>query len=69
MASIDLKDALYSIPVYKDHQVYMTCFVKKYLKFVSISNGYGPAVRIFKKKNSKIRFSILREEDLRLRFT
>ena len=61
MASIDLKDAFYSIPVHKKHQAYSTFFVDEYLKFVCMPNGYGPAMRLFT-KISKISFSILREK-------
>ena len=61
MASIDLKDAFYSVPVHKNHQAYLTFFVEEYLKFVCMPNGYGPAMRIFT-KISKIPFSIFREK-------
>ena len=61
MASIDLKDAFYSVPVHKNNQAYLTFFVEEYLKFVCILNGYGPAMRIFT-EISKIHFSILREK-------
>ena len=61
MASIDLKDAFYSVPVYKNHQTYLTFFVEKYLKFVCMPNGYGLAMQIFT-KISEIPFSILREK-------
>ena len=61
MASIDLKDAFYSVPVHKNHQAYLTFFVEEYLKFVCMPNGYGPAMQIFT-KISKIPFSILREK-------
>ena len=58
MASIDLKDAFYSIPVHKKQQAYSTFFVDEYLKFVCMPNGYVPAMRLF----TKISFSILREK-------
>ena len=61
MASIDLKDAFYSVPVHKNHQAYLTFFVEEYLKFVCMPNGHGPAMRIFT-KISEIPFSILREK-------
>ena len=61
MASIDLKDAFYSVPVHKNHQAYLTFFEEEYLKFVCMPDGYGPAMRIFT-KISKILFSILREK-------
>ena len=34
MASIDLKDAFYSVLVHKNHQAYLIFFVEEYLKFV-----------------------------------
>ena len=61
LAFIDLKDASYLIPVDKNHQGYLTFFVKKYLKLVCMPNGYGPTMQIFT-KISKIPFSILREK-------
>ena len=61
MASVDLKDAFYLVPVHKNHQAYLTFFVEEYLKFVCMPNRYGPAMRIFT-KISKIQFSILREK-------
>ena len=61
MASIDLKDAFHSIPVHKNHHAYLSFYVEEYLKFVSMPNGYGPAMKIFT-KISKITFSILREK-------
>ena len=61
MASIDLKYAFYSILVHKNHQAYLTFFAEEYFKFVCMPNGYGPAMRIFRKM-SKISFSILREK-------
>ena len=62
MSSINLKDVFYSVPVHKNYQVYLTFFVKEYLKFVCMPKGYGEAIRIFT-KISKIPFSILREEE------
>ena len=60
MASIDLKDAFYPIPIHPEHH--------KYLKFVALSKiyqytcmsiDYGPAMHIFTKA-SKVPFSHLR---------
>ena len=59
MASIDLKDVFYSVPVHKNHQACLIFFVQEYLKFVCMPNGHGPALRIFTKV-SKISFFILR---------
>ena len=61
--STDLKDVIYSVPVHKNHQAYLTFFVEKYLKFVCMPNEYQPAMRIFT-KISKISFSVLREKCL-----
>ena len=61
MASTDLKDAFYSVPVYKNHQTYSTFFVEECLKFLCMPNGYRPAKRIFT-KISKIPSSILKEK-------
>ena len=61
MASIDLKDAFYSVPVHKNHQTYLKFFVEEYLKFAYMPNGHGPAMRIFT-KISKIPFFVLREK-------
>ena len=50
MASVDLKDAFYSVPVAKKHQKYlMFIFKDKTYKFVTMPNGYGPAMRLFTK--------------------
>lgn len=60
MASIDLKDAFYSIPIYIKHQKYLKFFVtNKIYQYTSMPNGYGPAMRIFTKV-SKVPFSHLR---------
>ena len=61
MASIDLKDAFCSVPVYRNQQVYLTFFVEKYLKFLCMPKGYIPVMRIFT-KISKTSFSVLREK-------
>ena len=59
MASIDLKDAFYSVQVAAHHQKYLICFANQYLKFTCMPNGYSPAMRIFT-KITKVPFSILR---------
>ena len=61
VASIDLKDAFYSVPLHKNHQTTLTFFAEKYLKFVCLPNRYGPITRIFT-KISKRPFSILTEK-------
>ena len=50
MASVDLKDAFYSIPVHKDHQKYFKfCWKNIFYEFKGMPNGYGPAMRLFTK--------------------
>ena len=49
MASVDLKDAYYSVPINKDYQKYLKFLWKYPLKFIVIPNGYGPAMRAFTK--------------------
>ena len=61
MASINLKDAFYHVPIHKNYRNYLTFFCEKYIKIVCMPNGYGPAMRMFT-KISKVPFSILREE-------
>ena len=45
MASIDLKDPFYSVPVAAHHQKYLKVFANEYLKFTCMPNGYGPAMQ------------------------
>ena len=59
VASIDLKDAFYSVPVAAHHQKYLKIFANEYLNFTCLPNGYGPAMRIFT-KIMKAPFSVLR---------
>ena len=59
MASIDLKDAFYFVPVTAHHQKYLKRFANEYLKFTCMPNGYGSAMRIFT-KITKVPFSVLR---------
>ena len=60
MASVDLKDAFYSIPVHPEHQKYFKfCWKGQYFQYVGMPNGYGPAMRIFTKM-LKPPFSVLR---------
>ena len=61
VASIDLKDAFYSVHLHKNHQTTLTFFAEKYLKFVCMPNRYGPITQIFT-KISKRPFSILIEK-------
>ena len=58
MASIDLKDAFYSVLVHKNHQGYLTFFVDEYLKFVCMPpNGSGPPMQIFHNFKNTIFYS------------
>ena len=59
MASIDLKDAFFSVPIYKPHQKYLKFFLGEFYEFTCMPNGYGPAMRAFT-KISKVPFSVLR---------
>ena len=61
MASIDLKDAFFSVPIYREHQKYLKFKLGSYYKFICMPNGYGPAMRIFT-KITKIPFSYLRKK-------
>ena len=61
MASIDLKDAFFSVPVYRDHQIYLKFNFNKLLQFTCMPNGYGPAMRVFT-KITKVPFSQLRSK-------
>ena len=57
MTSIDLKDAFSSI--HNDYPKYLKFMFGHLLQFSSISNGYGPAMRLFT-KISKVPFRHLR---------
>jgi len=59
MASVDLKDAYYTVPIYKDHQKFLKFFKDTPYQFTSLPNGYGPAMRAFTKL-LKPPFAILR---------
>ena len=59
MASIDLKDAFFSVPIYKPHKKYLKFFLGEFYKFTLMPNGFGPAMREFT-KISKVPFSVLR---------
>ena len=60
MASVDLQDAYYTIPVHPDHQKYLTfSWQHKYYKFTCLPNGYAQAPMIFTKL-LKHPFSFLR---------
>ena len=59
MASIDLKDAFFSVPVHSTHQKYLKFTFDDLFQFTCMSNGYGPAIRVFT-KISKVSFGHLR---------
>lgn len=62
MASIDLKNAYYTIPVNRDHQKYFTfVFSSKPYKFTCLPNGYTQGPYIFTKVIKKP-FTILRKQ-------
>ena len=61
MASIDLKDAFFSVPIHNDHQKYLKFIFGNLFQFTSMPNGYGPAMRIFT-KISKVPFGHLRSQ-------
>ena len=59
MASINLKDAFFSVLIHNDHQKDLKFIFGNLFQFTSIPNGYGPAMRIFT-KISKVPFAFLR---------
>ena len=64
MASVDLKDAFYTIPIHKNYQKYLKFYWQhKLFKFKAMPNGYAEAMRIFT-KILKPPFSYLRGKGL-----
>ena len=62
LASLDIKDAFYFIPVHKTHQRFLKIFLKgKALEFNAIPNGYIDAMQVFNKL-LKPPFAYLREQ-------
>ena len=50
MASVDLKDAFFTVPVHKLHpKIFMFEWMQKFYKFVGMPDGYSDAMRIFTK--------------------
>ena len=50
MASVDLKDAFYSIPLHSEHHKYFKFIWDKQLyQYVAMPNGYSEAMRVFTK--------------------
>ena len=62
MASVDLKDAFFTIPIYEPHQKYLKfIFDDQLYKFLCMPQGYGPSMRIFTKVLKPV-FAYLREK-------
>ena len=62
MASIDLKDAFYSVSIFEPHQKYLKFIINdRLLQYSYMPNGYSQALRIFTKL-TKVPFSVLREK-------
>ena len=60
MASVDLKDAFYKVPIHPDHQKFLKFKWQEHgCAFRGIPNGYSEAMRVFAKL-LKTPFSILR---------
>ena len=60
MASVDLKDAYYSVGIFPGHWKYLKFFwEEQFYQFTAMPNGYGPAVRYFTKIMKKP-FKVLR---------
>ena len=47
LASVDLKEAYFSIPIHEDYQKYLNFMWNLPYKFVALHNGYGPAMLKF----------------------
>ena len=61
MASVDLKDAFFTIPMYVPHQKYLKfLFEDELYQFQCMPQGYGPSMRIFTKVLKPV-FAKLRE--------
>lgn len=62
MASVDLKDAFYTVPVHPSHQKYLRFKWNNTLyQYLAMPNGYSEAMRIFTKL-LKVPFSFLRQK-------
>lgn len=61
MASVDLKDAYFSVPIHETHRKYLKFSHRDILyEFKAMPQGYGPAMRVFTKL-LKAPFSVLRQ--------
>lgn len=47
MASADLKDVFYSIPIKIEHQKYFEFYWNQFFKYTGMPNGYSEAMHIF----------------------
>ena len=61
LASIDIKDAFYSVPIHQSHKKYLKfMWVGGTLQFRAMPNGYCEAMKIFTKLLKPV-FATLRE--------
>ena len=50
MASVDRKDAFFSVPVQEEDQKHLNFLIRKdFYNFTCMPNGYGPVMRTFTK--------------------
>ena len=61
MVSIDLKDAFFSVPIYKNHQRHLKFIFENLFQFISMPSGYGPPM-INLTETSKVPFGHLRNQ-------
>ena len=59
MASVELKDAYYPVPIYEEYQIYLKFPWEYPPTFIAMPNGYRPAMRAFTKL-MKPPFSVLK---------
>ena len=61
MASVDLKDAFFTIPVNETYQKYFVFeWLGKICKFIVMSNGFSDAMRVFTKVSKPV-YTYLRQ--------
>ena len=62
MASIDIKDAFYSVPINEDYRKYLKfTWDRGFLQFCAMPNGYCDAMRLFTKLLKPV-FATLKEQ-------
>ena len=67
MASVDLADAFFTIPINEAHQKYfMFEWLEKNYKFIAMPNGFSDPMRVFTKVSKPIYICILRATRLRV---